>query len=153
MKSVLTGLKKLTHIYLLACVVSLCLLGKGYGSDLVVVVNKNSAVEELTKKEVIDIYMGRYVSFPNGEPAKPIDFPANSEIKQRFYQMLVNQDERKIKSYWSRLLFSGRAKPPIETDSSDEVVTLLSTEYSGLAYVERELVTPEMRIVYQFQQQ
>ncbi|WP_100658771.1 hypothetical protein [Alteromonas flava] len=134
--------------------ISVCLLGfvgQVHASSLVVVVNKNSNIAELSKKEVIDIYMGRYVRFPNGDPVKPIDFPENSNTKQQFYKLLVNQDERKIKSYWSRLLFSGRAKPPVETSDAAEVVELLVNKTDSLAYVDRSLVTPEMKIVYQFE--
>lgn len=117
---------------------------------LVVVVNKTNEISQLSKKQVIDIYMGRYLSFPDGKSVSPIDFPANSDIKQSFYLMLVNQSERKIKSYWSRLLFSGRAKPPIEAKSQENAIFLVEQTSDAIAYLLREQVTSEMKIVYQF---
>ena len=120
--------------------------------DVVVVVNKANNVDALSKKQVIDIYMGRYVSFPDGSPAEPVDFPSNTNEKATFYLTLVNKEERKIKSYWSRLLFSGRAKPPIEADSFQDVVSFVEQNQDAIAYIPRSGVTSEMKIVYDFNQ-
>jgi ABC-type phosphate transport system substrate-binding protein len=130
---------------------SLCLPTAGYAmrAQLVVVVNKESNIQSLTKKEIVDIYMGRYQSFPNGSPALPIDFPAQTEIKSDFYAKLVNLSENKIQSYWSRLLFSGRAQPPKILDNSQQIVELLSENNAAIAYIPEQYVTEEMKIVYQ----
>ena len=118
--------------------------------DIVVVVNHSNDVSSLSKKEVIDIYMGRYLSFPNGASASPIDFPTRSVTKQQFYLLLVNQNEQEIKSYWSRLLFSGRAKPPTEADSAAGAIKLVEQKADAIAYIPRDKVTSEMKIVFQF---
>jgi hypothetical protein len=115
--------------------------------SLVVVVKAASPIERLSKKEVIDIYMGRFQTFPNGTPVAPIDFPAGSDEKKSFYKQLVGKDERKIKAYWSRLLFSGRATPPIQADSKQQVLEGLNDQ--ALAYLPANEVTQEMKIVYQ----
>lgn len=121
-----------------------------FALDLVVVVNKKNNIESLTKKQVIDIYMGRYQSFPNGTPAKPIDHPINSDYKRTFYIELVNLSENRLKSYWSRLLFSGRARPPLETQSPEDVIQLINDDLTSVAYLPRSAITEEMKIVYQF---
>jgi len=115
--------------------------------SLVVVVQATSPIESLSKKEVIDIYMGRFQTFPDGSPVSPIDFPAGSKEKKSFYHQLVGKDERKIKAYWSRLLFSGRATPPIQADSKQQILQSLNDQ--ALAYVPANEVTQEMKIVYQ----
>ncbi|MBT0588155.1 hypothetical protein KIU71_17345 [Alteromonas sp. SM 2104] len=121
-------------------------------NDVVVVVNKANRLASLNKKQVIDIYMGRYLSFPDGKPAEPIDFPSNTAEKASFYLKLVNKEERKIKSYWSRLLFSGRARPPLEAESMQDVVALVEQKQDAIAYLPRNGVTSEMKIVYEFNQ-
>jgi hypothetical protein len=116
--------------------------------SLVVVVNAASSVQNLSKKQVIDIYMGRFNTFPDGTAAQPIDFPSGSREKQLFYERLVGKDEQKVKAYWSRLLFSGRATPPVKAESKLDVINLISNQH--LAYLDARDVTPEMKIVYQF---
>lgn len=117
---------------------------------LVVVVNQASGIDSLTKKEVVDIFMGRYNRFPNGEMAYPIDLPSGSTGKSYFYKQLVNQSERKIQTYWSRLLFSGRAKPPETGESVPDVVNYVLSNKEAIAYLPRPMITPEMKIVFQF---
>jgi ABC-type phosphate transport system substrate-binding protein len=117
-------------------------------SEFVVVVNKGNNIEALSKREVIDIYMGRYLTFPDGESAQPLDLPAQSQLKNDFYLKLVNQDERKINAYWARLLFSGRAKPPETVKSVDEVLQKLQTSEFSIAYIPASELTDNVKVVY-----
>lgn len=118
------------------------------GQEIVVVVNKGNSINELSKREVIDIYMGRYMTFPDGKNAKPLDFAEQSELKNDFYLKLVNQNERKINAYWARVLFSGRAKPPESLKSINEVLSHLKDSESAIAYIPESEVTDTVKVVY-----
>nr|WP_241664486.1 hypothetical protein [Ningiella ruwaisensis] len=121
----------------------------GTSDNLVVVVSTNNSTSSLSKKDVIDIYMGRFNTFPNGDKAEPIDLSEGSAEKRVFYEQLVGKSERKVKAYWSRLLFSGRASPPLQANSPNEVKALLNESANAIAYIPQSDVTPEMKIVYQ----
>jgi len=114
----------------------------------VVVVNKNNPIESLSKREVIDIYMGRFLTFPDGEHVQPLDLPSQSSLKNDFYVSLVNQDERKIKAYWARLLFSGRAKPPETLDSIAAILAKVEKINQAIAYIPATAVTDNVKVVY-----
>lgn len=138
--------------FLLAVVLSLIIWVQPASAEqdvpLVVVVSKNNPVIELTRREVIDIYMGRYTVFPNGKTASPIDYPSNSKIKNQFYLSLVKLSAQKVNAYWSRLLFAGRARPPREITAVEELTFLLTHNTDSIAYIPLKDVTEEMRIVY-----
>jgi hypothetical protein len=119
-----------------------------YSQDLVIVVNKNNSINELSKNEVIDIYMGRYMTFPDGKSAKPLDLPANSKLKSDFYLKLVNQSEQKINAYWARVFFSGRAKPPESVESIDDALNQLKDSEFGIAYIPESKLTDTVKVVY-----
>jgi hypothetical protein len=121
-------------------------------SDLVVVVNKLNPMQSLTKSEVIDIYMGRYLTFPDGSPVQPLDLKSNSKLKENFYLTLVNQNGRKVNAYWSRLLFSGRATPPLEVSSVAEALQQVIEAKSKMAYIPQSAVTNSVRVVFKFDQ-
>ncbi|MDJ0880855.1 MAG: hypothetical protein QNJ56_04325, partial [Gammaproteobacteria bacterium] len=78
------------------------LLSTGAWAEIVVVVNKNNDISALSQKEIIDIYMGRKQSFPNGKPALPLDQAAQSMIRKDFYQILINKSPAQINAYWAR---------------------------------------------------
>lgn len=114
------------------------------------VVNEKSPTNTLSKKQVIDIYMGRFNKFPNGESVTPLDFTSPNTARELFYELLVGQSERKINAYWSRLLFSGRATPPQKADSVQAVIAIIQNNTSALAYLAASDVQQGMKIVYEF---
>ncbi|MDN4502593.1 hypothetical protein QX776_09270 [Alteromonadaceae bacterium BrNp21-10] len=119
-------------------------------AGLVVVVGKQNPIDTLSKKQVIDIFMGRFTSFPNGEPVYPVDYSSEAGIKAEFYLKLVNQSERKINAYWSRLLFSGRAKPPLQAESETVLLQQFADNANTIGYLPLADVTEEMKIVFEF---
>lgn len=119
-------------------------------TEFVVVVNKENAIDALSKREVIDIYMGRYLTFPDGEMAQPLDLPTESLLKNDFYLQLVNKNEQKVNAYWARLLFSGRAKPPVMAISIEDALTKLYASKNSIGYIPKDQLTDAVKVVYQF---
>ncbi|KAA1155244.1 hypothetical protein EU510_03825 [Pseudoalteromonas sp. FUC4] len=131
----------------------LCLLVVSFyakSTEFVVVVNKSNAINTLSKREIIDIYMGRYLTFPDGETSKPLDLPAQSTLKNDFYLKLVNKDEQKINAYWARLLFSGRAKPPTPSTSVEDAINKIASSQFAIGYIPLSQVTDAVKVVYTF---
>ncbi|KAA1161454.1 hypothetical protein [Pseudoalteromonas distincta] len=131
----------------------LCLLFMSFyakSTEFVVVVNKSNAINALSKREIIDIYMGRYLTFPDGETSKPLDLPAQSTLKNDFYLQLVNKNEQKINAYWARLLFSGRAKPPTPSTSVEDAINKIIASQFAIGYIPVSQVTDAVKVVYTF---
>ncbi len=131
----------------------LCLLFMSFyakSTEFVVVVNKSNAINALSKREIIDIYMGRYLTFPDGETSKPLDLPAQSTLKNDFYLQLVNKNEQKINAYWARLLFSGRAKPPTPSTSVEDAINKIAASQFAIGYIPLSQVTDAVKVVYTF---
>ncbi|TMO80426.1 hypothetical protein CWC16_07600 [Pseudoalteromonas sp. S3776] len=129
----------------------LCLLfvsSYAQSTEFAVVVNKNNAINSLSKREIIDIYMGRYLTFPDGETSQPFDLPAQSALKNDFYLKLVNKDEQKINAYWARLLFSGRAKPPSPSASVKDALNKIASSPFAIGYIPSSQVTDAVKVVY-----
>ena len=117
---------------------------------IVVVTNLNNDVQVLDKKEIIDLFMGKYSAFPNGRQATPIDIELNDELKGQFYKSLVGLPLARVNAYWSRLKFSGRVKPPAIEQTMEDVKQRLEDDESALAYVYESYVTDKMKVVYRF---
>ena len=117
---------------------------------IVVVTNLNNDVQVLDKKEIIDLFMGKYSAFPNGRQATPIDIELNDELKGQFYKSLVGVPLARVNAYWSRLKFSGRVKPPAIEQTIEDVKQRLEDDESALAYVYESYVTDKMKVVYRF---
>jgi len=119
-------------------------------ADVVVVVDAKSGVERLTQDEVINIFLGRHRKLPTGVAAMPIDQPLSSGLRAEFYRKLADKDLAEINAYWARLYFSGKTRPPLQANSSKEVLSHVVDTPGGVGYLERNQVDARVRIVLSF---
>lgn len=118
-------------------------------NDLVVVVNNDNPIQAMNKKQIVHLYMGKYVAYPNGAIAQPIDGPSGT--KELFYGALVDKSLAEINSYWSRVRFTGRASPPIAFNSVAFIQDYMAKNKHAIAYISSKDVTDKMKVVYQFE--
>lgn len=134
---------------LLACLIPMLALPAQAHADLVVVVNLQNGTDQLTKAQVVNIFLGNNREYPSGLAAKPVDQSATSSEKARFYRALVNRDLDQMAAYWSRLVFAGNTSPPAVAASDQEVLQLVASNKSAIGYLERKNVDPaRVRIVF-----
>ena len=119
-------------------------------SQILVVTSKENPVDSINRKELIDLYMGKYLAFSNGNTAKPIDFSGDNNIKSDFYNALVGLSLARVNAYWSRLKFTGRVRPPLELTTLEDIETILKNEKNAVCYVYRYQLNDSMKVVYEF---
>ena len=131
------------HIHRLIVTALILLSTCAVRAEIVVVVNSANPATVLTRKQVIDIYTGRQLNFPDGNAALPIDQALGSGIREEFYQALVNKSAAEVNAYWARLLFSGVASPPRALPTTDAVLKAVSENSSVITYMDStEVVEP-----------
>ncbi len=138
---------KLILLTLLFC--SISVRGLTADSDVVVVVNKNNPTQAMTRSEVIDLFMGRYVAFPNGSKASPLDLNGEQDLKRNFYQSLVGMSLARVNSYWSRIKFTGRVRPLLSKSNEEDVIKYISHSKDAIGYVSRAKLNPQLKIVFE----
>lgn len=121
-------------IYFLLMMVLLCC--RSVYADVLVIVNADNTVKDMSKSEVTAIFMGRYQSFKNGVYALPIDQAADSNIRASFYSLLTGRNIAYINAYWARILFTGRATPPRQVPDNKDVIDLISQNPNAIGYVD-----------------
>lgn len=119
-------------------------------AELVVVAHPKSGIERMNREEVVYVFMGRWRHLPSGLPAQPVDAPIDSPEHALFYRQLVNKEPPEIKAYWSRLIFSGGVRPPVQPESADEQMRILSATPGAIGYIDRSKVDARVRIVFDF---
>lgn len=118
--------------------------------NVVVVVHKKNPTEKMTHSQVIDLFMGKYVAFPDGRKALPLDLSGNDEVKKQFYKSLVGMSLARVNSYWSRIKFTGRVKPSIKQLTENDVINYISDSTDAIGYVSRSNLNKELKVVYEF---
>lgn len=127
---------------------SSCLGLAAQAGELVVIVHPNSGVKQLSKAEVINIFMGRQRKLPSGATALTVDLNKPSAEKKNFYAQLIGKELTEINSYWARLIFSGQGSPPRQAETAEEVLEIVENNKGAIGYLQRNQITPHVRIVY-----
>ena len=125
----------------------LLMLSTAAQAEPVVVVSASSSLGALTQDEVPQIFNGqtRRVS---GISVKPLDLPSRGGARNDFYQQVLGKSAEQMKSYWARMIFTGRGMPPREVSSEQEMVMLVGSNRNFVGYLDALLVTPDLKVVY-----
>ena len=81
-------------------------------ADVVAVVSSKSTLVTLSKDQVTDIFLGKTTRFPDGSQAIPIDQQEGTPARDEFYTKFAGRSPAQIKSHWTKIIFTGRGKPP-----------------------------------------
>jgi ABC-type phosphate transport system substrate-binding protein len=106
-------------------------------AEIMIIGNLNNTVNELTKKQVQAIFMGRKRMLSNGVRAIPMD---SSDLRNEFYEKLTHRSIEQINAYWARLMFGGRASPPLLKPDQQSVIEAVKTSKGMIAYIDSELI-------------
>ncbi|CAK0750333.1 conserved hypothetical protein [Gammaproteobacteria bacterium] len=134
-------------VIILSCFVSIGYTPVYAEGKIVVVINSKNDINSLTRDEVINIFLGRYRQFPSGMIAQPID-QEDQNKKSLFYKKLVGKELSEINSYWARLVFSGKTRPPRQARDIDELLVLVNTLPGAVAYVEMDEINANVKVAF-----
>ena len=128
-------------------VVSFLLLTGFAQAGIVVVVSKNSDLGGLTRNEVRQIFNGQLNRV--GEiSVKPLDLPVAASQREVFCQQVMGKSVEQMKSYWARMIFTGRGMPPREVSSDREMTLLVGSDRKFIGYMDEADVTSDLKVVF-----
>lgn len=117
-------------------------------ADIAVVVSKSSPVNKLTKDQVQDIFLSKKTSYPDGGSAVPLD-NKESDVRDKFYDSVLEKTSAQVKSYWSKVIFTGKGTPPKEFDNSTEIKKIVASNPATIGYIDKSKVDASVKIVFE----
>ena len=114
--------------------------------DIVVVVNSESELEQLDKRTLRNLYMGGI----NRYRLTPLALSTGMTTRIIFNTKVLGLTESRIQSYWAQMRFSGgRARPPREVTSLDDLLSLIESNPDMVGYVPASLELPaNVKVLY-----
>jgi len=116
-------------------------------ADVVPVVSVKSSIQALSRNELTDIFLGKKMRFPNGQQAIPLDQEVGSPSRDQFYSTVVGISAVQLKAHWSKIIFTGRGKPPKAVADGVQLRKLIAADAQSIGYIDRELVDDSVRVV------
>jgi len=136
----LTSKKLITALALCACV--------SYATaGAVVVVGASSPIGAASKSDVVKIFLGKKKALP-GSSAIPIDQDSGNSARVDFYKNTVKKSEAQLKSYWSRLIFTGKGQAPQVVGNDGDIKSMVATNPNLLGYIEEASVDDTVKVIY-----
>ena len=112
-----------------------------------VIVNAGNGASALDRKFLADAFLKKTTRWPGGELIRPVDLGTESSTRRRFSEDVLSRSVPAVKSYWQQMIFSGRAVPPPELDSDDEVIRYV-TKYAGaVGYISGAVDAPGVKVM------
>jgi ABC-type phosphate transport system substrate-binding protein len=130
----------------------LVFIASAFAEDIVVIVNKKNSVDNLSKDEVLDIFMGRNRKLSSGIVAVPLDLPDTEADRQNFYFRLTGKNINQINAYWARLVLTGHASPPVILRNEEAVLQKVVDNRSSVGYISRSKINSQVKIVFELKE-
>lgn len=115
---------------------------------IAIVVNKNNPINSLSRSELIDLFMGKYVAFPDDSKAIPVELEGDEDIKIDFYKQLVGMPLASVNAYWSRLRFTGRKRAAIFKRNEKDLIAFIVKNEQAIGYVAQSELNENLKVIY-----
>ena len=111
-------------------------------AEFVVVVNPKNTVANISKDQIAQYFLGSTNTF------SPIDQADGTSIRIEFYKTIADKDPSQVRAIWSKLVFTGKAKPPKQFANGQEVKKQIASDINAIGYIEKSEVDSSVRVVY-----
>src|SRR3970040_162670 len=116
-------------------------------AEVVVVVSSKSPVKSLTSEQTTKIFLGKVVTFPNGQTAFPIDQPEGSAVRDEFYSKVARKNPSQLTAYWAKVIFTGDGRPPKLLADNLAVRKAIASNPNAIGYIDKSAVNRSVRVV------
>ncbi|WP_027709466.1 hypothetical protein [Zooshikella ganghwensis] len=118
-------------------------------AEISVIVNPSFG-DSIDASYVKQLFLGKKIAFPSGSQAKLVTIDHSTEVFDEFCFKVVDKPPRKFLSYWSRLVFTGKAAPMIEAKSSSEVKKLVASDANYIGFIPSGDMDDTVKLVDKF---
>lgn len=139
-------MKKLFSSLLLA---SAMVLPTAAFAEIEVIVHPSNG-SALDKDAIQRIFLGKTRAFPGGGEAVPISFKEGSPEEADFTKNVLSKTPKQLKAYWAKMVFTGKGTPPRQSDSTADMLNLISANPNLIGFVPAGSATSNVKVVGKF---
>ena len=115
--------------------------------DLVVIVNANNPVRELSQEDAARLFLKKRTNWPDGNAVLPANQTDGQPVREAFCRDVLHKSTAALAAYWQQQIFSGRDIPPPEFESDAAVVAFVKSNPRAIGYVSRDALAPGVKAI------
>jgi len=115
-------------------------------AEIAVIINPASSISQANIKSIKKVFLGKKSTL-DGAQVLVADQGEGAAIRSEFYQKVTKKNAAKLKSYWSKMIFSGKAIPPEEVGDDAAVIAWVASTKNGIGYVDSSAVNDSVKVL------
>ena len=115
--------------------VLMCLASTAAFADVVVIANKNVSETSMSKDKVKQIFLGKVVKWQDGSRIHFVTLKGDSH--KSFLKEYIGRSEAQYKTYWKKILFTGKGSMPKSFDTEQEMAQYVANTKGAIGYISK----------------
>jgi hypothetical protein len=112
----------------------------------IAIVTNSQDISKMDKNTVKRLFLGK-INHLNNIQVNLVELQ-DTNYKEEFYKTLTSKNTAQLRSYWTRLIFTGKGKPPKQVASQEELTHYMMKSDVIITYIPLESVQPNMSVLY-----
>lgn len=113
----------------------------------VAVVGANSPLAAASSSDIVKVFLGKKKDL-GGVSAIPIDQDEGTVARSAFYSSVVKKSEAQLKSYWSRLIFTGKGQAPQVVGGDADVKSMVANNPNIIGYIDESTLDGSVKVIF-----
>ena len=113
----------------------------------VVVAGASSPLAATSSGDVVKVFLGKKKDL-GGVSVVPVDQSEGTGARTDFYSNVVKKSEAQLKSYWSRLIFTGKGQAPQVVGGDADVKGMVASNPNLLGYIDEGAVDGTVKVIF-----
>ena len=113
----------------------------------VVIVHPSNPVTRVSAKFLAEAFLKKRTQWPSKKVIAPVDLGPRSPLRRQFSEGILDRSLVAVRSYWSRIVFSGRGVPPLELGKEQDVIAYVRKHPGAIGYVSAQRPVVGVKVV------
>ena len=114
--------------------------------EVAVIVNKDNA-NVIDKRVLIEIYNGQSKIWRSGGQIQAYDLPDDNPVRAGFCETLLGKSIGNMKALAAQNLFSGKAVPPKQVASDEDMKRAVSANKGAIGYIKASAADDSVKVL------
>lgn len=140
------GFRKISLLpAVLGLMLSACLATTAWAADVVLIANSSIGASSLSKGDVKSIFLAKKKSV-DGVNVKLATLK-DDDISRQFFKAYVGKTPSQFSSYYKKLVFTGKGKPPKAMSSEADMIAYVARTIGAMGFVSAGAVTDAVKSI------
>lgn len=105
------------------------------GAAYQIIVNPANRVSSVDRAFLSNVYLKKVATWRNDWTVRPVQLSRRFPLRDQFTREILKKSPSQLRSYWNRQIFSGKAVPPLEFETQEDVIKYVLANKGAIGYV------------------